>query len=158
MGKCASVVAMLLSGATAFLAQDTTKAPANLSPARRALWQILKKQLTGSTGAEYFQQSVKNCALPTLEGRLVSATPAERPSVLIVAMSDGDEPEVTLRLKDKNGADGHLPGPVVRGSLILFDGVAISFTPEPFMLTFDVSTTPSPDFSPAIGKRPSFMA
>ena len=142
MGRCALVVAMVLSGATVLLAQDTSNAPASLSPARRALWQILKKQLTGSGGAEYFQQSVKDCALPPLEGRLVSATPAERPSVLIVAISDGDQPEVTLRLKDKNGADSHLPGPVLRGSSILFEGIAVSFTREPFMLTFDVSTSP----------------
>jgi hypothetical protein len=142
MVRCALLVAMLLSGATAFLGQDPSNTPASLSPARRALWQILKKQLTGSSGAEYFQQSVKDSALPPLEGRLVSATPAERPGVLIVAMSDGDEPEVTLRLKDKNGADTHLSGPVTRGSSILFEGIAVSFTREPFMLTFDVSTSP----------------
>ena len=130
---------MLLSATTVLLAQEA--GTASLTPVK-ALWQSLRKQLTSSTGAEYFDRGIKGCALPTLSGSLISATPAERPSVLIVAMSDSDEPEVTLRLKDKKGEYAHLPGPVVRGSSILFEGIAVAFTQEPFMLTFDVLTSP----------------
>lgn len=45
---------------------------------------------------------------------------------------DGDKPQVTLRL-------GHgYKTPIAVGSIITFEGVAMSFTQEPFMLTLEV--------------------
>ena len=76
-----------------------------------------------------------------LTGTLVSAEPVAQPAVLIVAIADGNTPEVTLQLKDSDWKDTHLNGPLMPGSVIQFEGVPISFTKEPFMLTCEVSMT-----------------
>jgi hypothetical protein len=106
-----------------------------------ALWAGLKRSLTDRNGEEYFQQNVKDAAIPVLVGTLISATPADRPSVLVIGISDPSTPEVTLRLKGDDGKDAHLNGPVTPGSQIRFEGVAREFTKDPFMLTFE--TLPS---------------
>jgi hypothetical protein len=74
-------------------------------------------------------------------GTLLSAEPAEKPSVLVVAISDSTTPEVTLRMKDSEWKDAHLNGPLLRGSVVQFEGLAVSFSKEPFMVTFEVSMT-----------------
>jgi hypothetical protein len=96
--------------------------------------------LTGSQGQQYFRESLDDCALPILEGFLISATPADHPSVLVLGIANPQLPEVTLRLKDDKGNDAHLSGPLMRGSQIRFEGVVKAFSQDPFMLTFDVST------------------
>jgi hypothetical protein len=77
----------------------------------------MKKQLTDANG----QNFVQNAAVPLLIGTLLSATPNDQPSTLVLSMSDGITPEVTLHLKDNK-----------------FEGVPVAFTQNPFMLTFDV--------------------
>jgi hypothetical protein len=57
-------------------------------------------------------------------------------------MPNGESPEVTLHLKEENGKEGHMNGPMMLGSSIRFQDVAVSFTREPPMLEFDVSTSP----------------
>jgi hypothetical protein len=106
----------------------------------RAMWDGIKNHLTGSGGQQYFQDILNEAELPTLEGTLISATPPDNPSVLVVGMSDPSLPEVTLRLRDEHGNEYHLNGPLMRGSQIRFEGVVKAFTQQPFMLTFDVST------------------
>jgi hypothetical protein len=49
-----------------------------------------------------------------LVGTLISATPADRPSVLVIGISDPTTPEVALRLKGDDRKDAHLNGPVMR--------------------------------------------
>jgi len=137
MQKCAPAIAAIVLGltflpATGLLAQDN---PDSL------LWHALKKALASSDGVQYFKKNLSGTQLPPLAGRVVSATPADRPSVLVLAMHDGVQPEVTLRLKDEKGAEDHMPAQVTAGSLIRFEGVGVSFVQEPFMLTFDVSTS-----------------
>lgn len=105
------------------------------------LWSVIKSQLTGPNGQEYFQDKIKDSALPRLVGTLISATPPEQPGVLVLAVSNANSPEVTLRLKDENGKEASLKGPLMRGSQIQFEGVAVEFTQDPFMLTFEVSTS-----------------
>jgi hypothetical protein len=104
----------------------------------RALWSAMKKQLTDANGQEYFTNFVQNAAVPLLIGTLLSATPNDQPSTLVLSMSDGITPEVTLHLKDNNWKDSHINGPLMRGSQIQFEGVPKAFTQNPFMLTFDV--------------------
>jgi hypothetical protein len=99
----------------------------------RDLWSLLKMALIGTDGPNYFEMNIKGSLLPPLAGKLVSATPTDHPSVLVLAM-DGDKPQVTLRL-----AHG-MPRSIALGSLITFEGVGMSFTQEPFMLTFEVDT------------------
>jgi hypothetical protein len=60
---------------------------------------------------------------------------------LVVAISDSTTPELTLKLKDSEWKDTHLNGPLMRGSVIQFEGVPTTFTKKPFMLTFDVNIT-----------------
>jgi hypothetical protein len=105
-------------------AQDATRPDPHL-------WQLLKKALMASDGPEYFEMGLKGALLPPLAGKLVSATPTDHPSVLVIAM-DGDKPEVTLRLAH------WYKRPIAVGSLITFEGVGMSFTQEPFMLTLEV--------------------
>jgi hypothetical protein len=120
----------------------------------RALWLAIKKQLTGPNGQEYFTNAVQNAAVPLLIGTLLSATPNDQPNTLVLSMSDGITPEVTLHLKDNNWKDSHINGPLMRGSQIQFEGVPKSFTQNPFMLTFDVllgpktTHTPIPNLTP----------
>jgi hypothetical protein len=116
--------------------------------AMRALWLGMKKQLTGPNGQEYFTNAVQNAAVPLLIGMLLSATPNDQPSTLVLSMSDGITPEVTLHLKDNDWKDSHINGPLMRGSQIQFEGVPIAFTQNPFMLTFDVRLGPQTTHTP----------
>ena len=102
-------------------------------PRTRPLWLLLKKTLMGADGPEYFEMNMKGAELPPLAGKLVSPTPTDHPSILLLAM-DGDKPQVTLRF-----AHGYRR-PIAVGSLITFEGVGMSFTQEPFMLTLGVDT------------------
>jgi hypothetical protein len=114
----------------------------------RELWTIIKTQLTAADGQDYFEDNLKGAMVPAgaggvvlFTGTLVSSEPVAQPSVLIVAISDAKTPEVTLRFKDSEWRDTHLNGPLMLGSIVQFEGVPVSFTREPFMLTFEVSVT-----------------
>ena len=108
------------------------------------LWSLLKKALLDTDGLDYFEKNIKGALLPPLAGKLVSATPSDHPSVLVLAM-DGDEPQVTLRLSHGYGPqEARMPKPMALGSLITFEGVGISFTQMPFMLALEVDTDEHP--------------
>jgi hypothetical protein len=111
------------------------------------LWSNIKKELTGPNAQESFDDSFKGALVPgsaggvsQLTGTLLSAEPKDQPRVLVLAMSA--TPEVTLTFKDSKWNDSHVTGPLIPGSQIQFEGVPISFTKEPFMVTFAVSTAP----------------
>ena len=133
----------LLAPASTFA--QTRKSP---PPDSRELWAIIKNALTAPAGQDYFENNLKGAMVPggaggveLLTGTLLSADPVAQPAVLIVAISDAKTPEVALRLKDSDWKDTHLNGPLMPGSVIQFEGVPISFSKEPFMLTFGVSMT-----------------
>ena len=129
---------LLLVPPSAGISQPAKPTSVNVN-AVRALWSAMKKQLAGPNGLEYFTNSVQYAAVPALIGTLLSATPNDRPSTLVLSMSDGITPEVTLHLKDDNNRkDSHVNGPIMRGSQIQFEGIPVEFTQNPFMLTFDV--------------------
>ena len=102
----------------------------------------LKKALTGSDGLAYFEKNLRQTELPPLIGTLVSASPSDLPSVLLLRMYDSDQPEVTLRLIDDRGNEAHMPGQMAPGSQINFEGIGVSFTQDPFMLTFKAVISP----------------
>jgi len=127
--------------------------PSRTSLTPEKLWLSIKTELTGPDGENYFNNTVKGALLPGgvdgvryLTGTLLSAEPATEPSVLVLAISDRITPEVTLRFKDSAWKDTHITGPLKLGSVITFEGVPATFTKEPFMVTFDVSTTRRPQF------------
>src|ERR1700689_4694055 len=86
----------------------------------RALWKDLKAALTAASGDTYFETNMKDALVPRLKGRLVAATPASKPKELILAI--------------ENSAGGVKMEP---GGEIEFEGIAKSFTKDPFMVTFD---------------------
>ena len=106
------------------------------------LWLVIKKQLTGPDGQEYYDSKLKDARMPLLVGKLVSATPADAPNTLALLMPGGKDPEVTLHVKDAKGNDDHFPGPLMLGSAISFEGTVVSFEKQPLMLVFNVSTAP----------------
>jgi len=116
-------------------------------PSPLQLWAYLKKELTGPDGQKYFDENLSGSLVPGgaggveyFTGTLLSAEPAELPRVLVLAISDRSTPEVTLRFKNSKWNDTHITGPLMRGSVIQFEGVPISYTKEPFMVTFGVPT------------------
>ncbi|HEX8985147.1 MAG TPA: hypothetical protein VF767_06945 [Bryobacteraceae bacterium] len=97
-----------------------------------ALWLSIKENLAGAEGAQYFESNVKGAAIPKLKGTLVSAKPAANSKELVLSLSGGGTPEVTLKLAEA------LVGKPEVGGMLEFEGVPSAFTKEPFMLTFDV--------------------
>jgi hypothetical protein len=108
----------------------------------KALWKDLKTALVGDGGQAYFESSMKGAALPggiekagtkvtKFKGKLISATPETNPKEIALSIS-GDLPDVTLKL------DSPLRGKMEPGGIIEFEGVASSYTKEPFMVVFDV--------------------
>ena len=80
-----------------------------------ALWKSIKTELTGEGGAAYFENNMKDAALPggvngvtKFKGKLVSMTPAVRPKELVLAIENPSvgrcNVEARLRPCGKNGA------------------------------------------------------
>ena len=136
-----ALVSLFLFSAEVGMPQAPNSRQVNVN-AVHALWLTIKKQLTGPNGEEYFTNSLKAADLPLLIGTLISATPEGQATTIVLAMSDGTTPEVTLRFEDNNGKESHINGPLMRGSQIQFEGIPVAFTKDPFMLTFFVTTGP----------------
>jgi hypothetical protein len=104
-----------------------------------ALWKSIRMELTSDNGSPYFESNMKDAALPggangvsKFRGKLVSTNPAARPKEIVLAIENASVADVTLRL------DSALPGKMEPGEEIEFEGVAKSYTREPFMVTFEV--------------------
>jgi hypothetical protein len=104
------------------------------------LWLAIKRQLTGPNGDEYFQSAMKDSLIPAgangvsmLKGTLTSALLNKGVSRLMLALSDSTTAEVTLVLHN-----GDVNVKAELGTVIEFEGVAVDFTKDPFMLSFDV--------------------
>jgi tetratricopeptide (TPR) repeat protein len=98
-----------------------------------ALWIVVKQELKGPNGAQYWESSVKDAGLPKLKGKLVSQSPAVRPKELVLAISDDTTPEVTLKLS------APMAGKAPAGTELEFEGaVPKSYTTDPFMVTMEI--------------------
>lgn len=98
-----------------------------------ALWITVKKELVGPNGDTYFNDNVKGTGLPKLKGKVVSQTPALRPTKVVIALENDTTPEMTLTFTPA------LPGKADPGTELEFEeGVPKTFTRDPFMLTVDV--------------------
>lgn len=98
------------------------------------VWKGIKTELTGPAGETYFNEKLKDAGLPELRGKVVSASPAARPTSIVLAMSDDTTPEVTLKL-----AEGSMPGKAAPGTVLNFsNAIPKSFTANPFMLTMEI--------------------
>jgi len=97
----------------------------------RDIWRDIKRALTASDGEEFFTK-MKDALVPGIvpywEGSFISGTFGERSTVML-GMTDPETPEVRLVIRSK------VKTPPKRGDLIQFEGVARSYSREPFMLT-----------------------
>ncbi len=123
-------------------AQDANKQ----DPTTR-LWLKLKEKLAGSDAQRFFDEALKDVALPTLVGELASAIPSDRPTILTLLMPGGKDPEVTLHIKDARGRYDNFPGPLKLGSRISFEAVAVSFVKQPFILVLDFRMSQREDYA-----------
>jgi tetratricopeptide (TPR) repeat protein len=114
-----------------------------------ALWKSVKDQLIAANGEQYFNEQMKDHAVPKLKGKLVSMKPAIRPKELVLAIQTPDTPEVTLKLENP------LPGKADKGTEIQFEGTATEFTKDPFMLTFVVDSKDKIEGWPAQAAPPA---
>jgi hypothetical protein len=141
--------------AIAFACQLTAQVPARVD-LERQLWTAIKQALSNVDGDEYFQSSMKDAMLPRLKGTLISVVPNEGGNALVLGLADSTTPEVALLVHD-------LPRELAPGASIEFEGVPISFTRDPFLVTFEVdeatkpfgAIAPSWYFGPAMGATKS---
>ncbi len=102
---------------------------------QEAMWKGLKEALTGPDGANYFNSSMKDAAVPTLKGKVVKLEPAVKPKIILLALDDGTNSttaDATLKFA------AALPGKVEPGTELTFEGVPESFTASPLMVVFNV--------------------
>lgn len=130
-----------------------------------ALWVRMKGALTGEGGAEYFGQ-IKGSGVPggvdvggtkveKFKGKVVSSNPAAKPKEVVVGISAPDMSEATLRFAKP------MANAIAPGTEIEFSGIVAEFTPDPFMLTFEVEpedVTGWPKPAPAAKKAPARKA
>ena len=105
-----------------------------------AMWMKIKGALADTNGASYFEDRLKNSAVPQLKGAVVSGKPACRPKELLVAIPLPDAtqtPAAEIALK----LDKPLSGRVEAGAEFRWEGVPTAFAQSPFLLTMDVETT-----------------
>jgi len=124
-----------------------------------AMWLGIKSQLADAAGGKaYFDNQLKDAAVPKLKGVIIEGKPACRSKELLVAVPLPDQQgtpsaEITLKL------DAALNGKPEPGE-IQWEGVPTAFTQEPFNLTMDtekakiegIKTTPCAAAAPA-GKK-----
>jgi tetratricopeptide (TPR) repeat protein len=107
----------------------------NKSHPAEALWASLKMALTAPDGESYFNM-MKGSKVPTLKGRVIKLEPAVKPKTILLAMEDKTNnttmADATLKFEMP------LAGKVDEGTELTFEGVAESYTANPFMIVFTV--------------------
>jgi tetratricopeptide (TPR) repeat protein len=109
----------------------------NKSHPAEALWASLKMALTGADGENYFNMNMKGTEIPTLlKGRVIKLEPAMKPKTILLAMEDKSNNTTTADATLK--FEMPLAGKVDEGTELSFEGVAESYTANPFMVVFTV--------------------
>jgi hypothetical protein len=119
---------------TVEMAEDAKKADdaARLGNPMLAQWRDVKAILTADTGQAKFDADIKDSALPKFSGKIISITPANRPKSIVIAVEKDGVADCTLTF------EAALPGKMEAGETLSFEGIAKSFTKEPYMLTMEV--------------------
>ena len=107
----------------------------NKSHPSEALWANLKMALTAPDGDKYFEM-MKGTKVPTLKGRVIKLEPAVKPKTIVLAMEDKTNNTTTADATLK--FEMPLAGKVDEGTELTFEGVADSYTANPFMIVFTV--------------------
>lgn len=97
-----------------------------------ASWRDVKAILTADTGQAKFDADIKDSALPKFSGKIVSMTPALKPKTVVIAVEKDGVADCTLTF------EAALAGKMEPGETLTFEGIAKSFTKEPYMLTMEV--------------------
>jgi hypothetical protein len=85
----------------------------------------------------YFEMNMKGAAIPTpLKGRVIKLEPAVKPKTILLAMEDKTNNTTTADATLK--FEMPLAGKVEEGTELTFEGVADSYTANPFMVVFTV--------------------
>jgi len=107
----------------------------------KTLWvKVLKGGLQADGGAAFFEGTVKEALLPggatpgvtRFKGKIISMTPATRPKEIVLGIEKGDVGDATLKFEEA------LAGKMEVGEDLSFEGKAVAYAKEPFMLTFEV--------------------
>jgi len=107
------------------------------------LWTQIKESLQRPDGALYFQQivdaEIPPRALPPFVGTVVSGAPIDRPTALIISLSNSRTlGEVTLQFD--NVDQTNFPNEaIVAGTKLAFYGIIRAYQTKPFMLTLSES-------------------
>jgi tetratricopeptide (TPR) repeat protein len=97
-----------------------------------AQWRDVKAILTADGGQAKFDADIKDSALPKFSGKIISMTPALRPKTIVLAVEKDGVADCTLTF------EAALPGKMEAGETLTFEGIAKSFTKDPYMLTMGV--------------------
>ncbi|HLX43007.1 MAG TPA: hypothetical protein VKR43_06210, partial [Bryobacteraceae bacterium] len=133
---------------------DAEEAAAKANP-MLGLWKNIRRELQSDGGQTYFDNNMKGAALPggannvaKFKGKLISMTPLVKPKELVLAIEDPAKPDATLKIESA------LPGKMDPGADIEFEGVADSYTKDPFMVTFIVEKSKIEGWT---GKNPPLL-
>jgi hypothetical protein len=98
-----------------------------------AQWRDVKAILTADDGQAKFDSDIKDSALPKFSGKIISMTPAAgKPKSILIAVEKDGVADCTLLFETA------LAGKMDIGSELTFEGIAKSFTKDPYMLTLTV--------------------
>ena len=99
-------------------------------------WRNVKATLTAPTGEAYFNKDVKGAEFPKTVAKVVSQPNAKELTVAV----DNATPETAAKAEATlKFTDATIKGDIAPGTEITFtNGVPVSFTPDPYMIVFDV--------------------
>lgn len=108
------------------------------------LWYSIQQSLTQPGGDQFWAQ-MKGAEVPgtqvegvkNFSGTVISVTPPDKPTTVVLGVTDPTKPDATLIFSEPIPADAVKPGTKVE-----FSGVADSYTPNPYMLTFKNPSIP----------------
>src|SRR5580692_12358337 len=120
--------------------QNRIRSDAKLTEESAAVWNSIKSALQANDGDVFFESNLKKSLFPggrngvrVFSGTVVSSSPIEHPSELVLAISEDNHLEATVKLKE-----GHFKGPIAPGSRVAFRGFVTAYMKNPFMLTLEV--------------------
>jgi hypothetical protein len=147
----------ILSTVDIALAKQKEEAEAAAKDPMMTLWVKGLKEFILKDPA-FFDMNVKDSLLPggtngvtKFKGKIVSITPATRPKEVLLAIEKPGVADAKLTLETA------LPGKMEPGEELQFEGVAKSYTPEPYLVTFEVEAKQIEGWTgknaPAAGKK-----
>ena len=92
-------------------------------------WVLMRRKLEAPDGDKYFSETLHGNPLARLKGTLIQSTPEEKPTELVIGVTNPAAPEIVLKLSEA------LPVGAPVGTVIEFEGTIDAFVKSPFSLT-----------------------